>query len=334
MNRHRESRMRIAARTALCVMMLLAWPAPSWSAPPGWPASLTIGTASPGGLYLVYGGGLAPILSEALGIPVTAQATQGPDQNVLLMERGDAQLGFVTMGVALQAWNGTGDWTHGKQFRTMRALFPMFDTPIQFITDRDAEMKSLADLAGKRIGVGPQGGTSGTYMPLIFGALNVATTARYGSWETLEGQLRSHLIDAIAVSVGVPTPFIAKIDAEQPFHFIAPTADEIATLRNAMPELGISTVAAGTYPSLKSDYKTVGLFNFAVASKDLPDDLVYEIVKTFYANHDRMVAVHPAARESVVANLKRDEFLPYHPGAVRYYREIGVEVPAGLVPPN
>src|SRR3984957_15050905 len=138
-------------------------PAIGASAQPNWPQSLTIGTASPGGVYLVYGRGLAPILSEALGVPVTAQATQGPDQNVLLMEGGQAQLGFVTMGVALQAWNGTGGGTPGKQLRSMRALFPMFDTPFQFLAAVDSGIKSLTEMANKRLGVGPQGGTGGTY---------------------------------------------------------------------------------------------------------------------------------------------------------------------------
>src|SRR5258708_7880882 len=125
--------MRIGAWTAACVLMSLAWSAPSWCAPPGWPASLTIGTASPGGVYLPYGEGLAAILTDALGIPVAAQATQGTDQNILLIDSGAAQLGFVTTGTALQAWNGTGEWTHGKKLRSMRALFPMFDTPLQFL---------------------------------------------------------------------------------------------------------------------------------------------------------------------------------------------------------
>jgi hypothetical protein len=214
----------------------------------------------------------------------------------------------------------------------MRALFPMFDTPFQFIAFSDSGIKSFADLAGKRIGVGPQGGTGGTYTPLVFSTLNVASPLRYGSWETLEEQLRSHLLDAMSVPVGVPTPLIAKLNAEQSLQFITPSEAELATLHKAMPELGISTVVAGTYPSLKSDYKTVGLFNFAVAAKDLPDDLVYAIVKAFYTSRDRMVTVHPAARESVVGNLTRNEFLPYHPGAVRYYREIGVNLPAGLIP--
>jgi uncharacterized protein len=137
-------------------------------------------------------------------------------------------------------------------------------------------------------------------------------------------QMRSHQLDALAAASGVPMPLITEFDAAEPVDFIALGDDEIATLRKAMPELGVSVVPAGSYPSLKADYKTIGLYNFAVASKNLPDDLVYGIVKAFYANHDRMVSAHPSARESVVANLKRNEFLPYHPSAVRYYREIGV----------
>src|SRR5688572_7243581 len=75
--------------------------------------------------YHTYGAGLARILTRELGLPVATRATEGPNQNIELMEAGEIQLGFVTMGVALQAWNGTGDWTKGRQFRTMRAMFPM-----------------------------------------------------------------------------------------------------------------------------------------------------------------------------------------------------------------
>jgi len=303
---------------------------PSSSAPPNWPTSLTIGTASPGGVYSVYGQGLAPILSEALGIPVSTQATQGPDQNILLIESGDAQVGFVTMGTALQAWRGTGAWTHGEQLRAMRALFPMYDTPFQFVVDPASGIQTLANMAEKRLGVGPQGGTGGTYLPLVFKALNIPATVRYGAWDTLAVQLRSRLLDGLVGTIGVPAPFITKLDTAEPLRFIPPSDEEIAALRQAMPELGISLVPAGSYRSLKSEYKTIGLFNFAVASKDLPDDVVYDIVKAFFANHDRMVKVHPTAQESVVGNLKRNEFLPYHPGAARYYREIGVALPAAL----
>ena len=85
------------------------------------------------------GQGLATILTEALGMPVPAQATQGPDQNILLIESGGAPVGLVTMGAALQAWNGTGAWTHDKQLRSMRALFQMYDTPFQFVVLKGSE---------------------------------------------------------------------------------------------------------------------------------------------------------------------------------------------------
>jgi len=315
---------------AATLMVLVGLSSPSLGAPPNWPSSLTIATASPGGVYLIYGRGLASILSEALGVPVSAQATQGPDQNVLLLESGEAQLGFVTMGVALQAWNSTGEWTHGKQLRKLRALFPMYDTPFQFVVLSDSSIKSLADMSNKRIGSGPQGGTAGTYLPLVFKALNIPVTLRYGAYEIMETQLQSHLLDALGAAIGAPTPFISKLDEAHQIEFVTPTNEEIAKLREAMPELGVSVIPAGTYRSLKSEYTTIGLFNFAVASKDLPADLVYEIVKAFYAGHDRMVKTHPSANESVVANLKRNEFLPYHPGAVRYYRENGINLPAAL----
>jgi TRAP transporter TAXI family solute receptor len=322
--------MRLKFWAAAFVVTVATWPFPSSSAPPGWPAALTIGTGSPGGVYLPYGQGLAAILTEALSIPVTAQATQGPDQNILLLESGDASVGLVTMGLALQAWNGTGEWTHGKHLRSMRALFPMYGTSFQFLVFKNSGIHSLADMANKRIGPGPQGGTGGTYVPVIFKTLQIPAAVRNGAWTLMSSQMQSHLLDVVVGVGGVPQPFFAEINATEPVALIALNDDEIATLRKTMPELGATLVPAGSYPWLAVEYKTIGLYNFGVASKDLPDDLVYAIVKAFYANHEAMVKASPSARESVVENLKHNTFLPYHPGAVRYYREIGVDVPAAL----
>src|SRR4029077_104426 len=120
----------------------------SWSAPPGWPTSLTIGTASPGGVYVPYGQAMAQILTEALGLPVTAQATQGSIQNFLLIESGDMQIGLVISGIALQSWNGSGAWTHGKPLRSARVLFPMYDQPFEFVALKGSGIRSLSDMGG------------------------------------------------------------------------------------------------------------------------------------------------------------------------------------------
>jgi hypothetical protein len=94
-----------------------------------------------------------------------------------------------------------------------------------------------------------------------------------------------------------------------------------------MPEITRSTVAAGTYSSLARDYQTIGLYNFAVAHKDLPNDLVYKIVKAVFDNHEELVKAQSSAKETVPANISRNTILPLHPGAERYYREIGVPIP-------
>src|SRR5688572_26629841 len=75
------------------------------------PKSLTLGTASVGGTYFVYGGVVAKLLTDKLGITVSTQQTQGPNQNVILVNDKGVELGMSTMGIAFQAWNGTGDWT-------------------------------------------------------------------------------------------------------------------------------------------------------------------------------------------------------------------------------
>src|SRR5215468_11527281 len=149
-------------RVALLAAALAVCAAPARAAEPDWPDQLRIGTASPGGTYYVYGEALAKLLTRTLDLPVERLATDGPMQNIELMESGEAKLGFVTVGIALQAWNATGAWAGKKPARSLRVIFPMYDTPFQFMALQDANIRSIADMAGKRIGIGPRGGTSAT----------------------------------------------------------------------------------------------------------------------------------------------------------------------------
>ena len=99
--------------------------------------------------------------------------------------------------------------------------------------------------------------------------------------------------------------------------------EQIAALRLAMPELTPSRIPAGTYPWLLRHYPTLGLYNFAVAHADLPDDLVSTVVRAVFENHEEMMEAHAAAAATVPANIERNSFLPLHSGAIRYYRQIG-----------
>jgi TRAP transporter TAXI family solute receptor len=286
---------------------------------PHWPETLTIGTASPGGTYFVYGEGLARLLTRELRTTVWARPTEGPTENITLIEAGEIELGFVTLGVAQQAWNGTGDWTNAKRFRAMRAVFPMYDTPFQFMALRDRGILSVADLSGKRVGIGPTGGTTGTYMPAIFKSLGMDAQLQTGAWSQLASKLSNGSLDGLAVGAGVPFPAFAEIERNSKVRYLPLTPSQIVALRLAMPELSPSVVAAGTYPSLLRHYQTVGLFNFAVAHSGLPDDLVYAIVEAVFAHHEEMMGMHPAAAETVPGNFTRNTFLPFHPGAAEWY---------------
>jgi TRAP transporter TAXI family solute receptor len=315
--------MRIARLAAAAALVLLATAAPSRAGEPHWPDHLTIATASPGGTYHVYGEGLAKILTRNLDLPVAMRPTEGPTQNIELLESGEAKLGFVTVGIALQAWNATGAWAGKKPARAMRAIFPMYDTPFQFMAFQEANIRSIGDMAGKRIGVGPRGGTSATYFPEIFNTLKITATFVFGEWAELAAQMNARTIDVLAVGAGVPFPAFIELEAKNRVRYVTLTPENIAALRLAMPELTPSRVPAGTYPSLLRDYQTLGLYNFAVAHADLPNDLVYNIVRIVFEKHEEMMEVHASAAATVPANMERNTFLPLHPGAIRYYRQIG-----------
>jgi uncharacterized protein len=316
--------MRQDFRIVVAFVVALVWPQGAYPVEPHWPSSLTIGSASPGGTYYVYGEGLARILTRELGVPVDMRPTEGPSQNISLLERGEVQLAFVTLGAALQAWNGTAPWTEGKQLRAMRAIFPMYDTPFQFMVLQDSAIQTLSDLGAKRIGVGPRGGTSGTYIPQMFGALHIDAALIYGDWADLATQMQSRTIDALAVAAGVPFPSFAEIERKSKVRYLPLATSQIVDLRLAVPELGPSSVPAGTYPSLLRHYATVGLYNFAVVHRDLPDDLVYAIVDAVFAHHEQMMEIHPAAAETIPTNFTRNTFLPFHGGAIRWYHNQGV----------
>jgi len=304
------------------------------AADPDWPKSLTLGTASPGGIYYVYGEALARILTEKLAIAVNPLPTQGPVHNVKLVDSGGAQLGLITMGIGLQGWNGTGDWTGGKNFRNMRALFPMYDTPFQAIVLRRSGLATLAQLDKKRVGVGPRAGTPGTYIPAILKLLGISAEIDNGSFAAMGTELLAGRLDSFTTLTGVPMPAIQDVEAKEPVTFISLSPEQIEAIRKAMPEFSPSKIAAGAYRSLDKDYVTIGVYNFAIGRADLPDDLVYQLVKAVFENQPRLVKANSAASDTLPQNVAKDTFLPFHPGAVRYYREIGISIPDSLVPTN
>jgi TRAP transporter TAXI family solute receptor len=201
----------------------------------------------------------------------------------------------------------------------MRAMFPMYDTPFHFVVRRDGPITTLADLTGHQLGIGPEGGTGADYVPRLLATLGITARLAHGSWADLAAQLRAGTLDGLAVAAGVPFPAIADLEARRAIRYLALSREQILALRLAIPELTASVIPAGTYPSLQRGYETVGLYNIAVAHRDLPPDLVYEIVRAVFDSQAALMEAHPAAAATVPANFIHNTVLPWHPGALRYY---------------
>ena len=294
--------------------------------------TLTLGTASGGGTYFVIGETMAKVLAEKARIQIVPQQTQGPNQNMILIDEKKVELGMVTMGVALQGLTGTGAWTRGKKYENVRALYPMYDTPLQCVALKKSGITTFKGLEGKAVGTGPKAGTAGTYFPLIFETLGIKPQVRNATSEDMGNQLRDGIIDAFCFGAGIPVPTFSELDAAQQVAFFTWTDAELAAIRKALPEFSETRIAKGTYKQQTDDQKTVGLFNFAIANKEMSDTLAYTITKTILENNAAMVKGHPAARETIAANATRNSFLPFHPGAVRYYKEKGIKLDPGALP--
>ncbi|MEM9677065.1 MAG: TAXI family TRAP transporter solute-binding subunit [Pseudomonadota bacterium] len=296
----------------------------------GWPASFTVGTASQGGTYFVYGSGFGGIISDVLGVPGGGEVTGGPMQNMALVHTGEAAFGMTTMGPAKQSLDGTNPIAPGLKMDKACAMFPMYQTPFNVTALKSSGITSLSDIpAGAKIGFGPAGSTSDTYFPAMLEGLGVKFERRNGSWTDLGSQLQDGLLDAVAFAAGIPTPAVSQIEAQTEVNFVEFTEDEQKKVQAAFPVANF-VVPKGTYSSQASDLRSVSMWNFAIANCDLPETFVYEATKAIMGDHDRMMQVHKAARTTVPANWDKNQVLQWHPGAAKWFNENGASIGADM----
>jgi TRAP transporter TAXI family solute receptor len=297
----------------------------------GWPTSLTIGTASQGGPYFIYGNGLAAFISEELGIPASGEVTGGPVQNVTLTQVGDMDIGFITMGPAFEAMNGMSELAPGMPHTEIRALFPMYETPFHGVTLRSTGITTVSDVAGRRINMGPAGGTAGTYWPRFMETLGVSGTVSNAGWADASGQMQDGLIDVVLTAAGLPVPAFSQLSVETDTVIFGFTADELATILEAHPEVASFLIPGETYSGQSEELQSVAMWNYAIVHADMPESLAYEITKMVMENNERMVQIHASAAATLPENaVPNNSFLPFHPGAVRYFEEIGIQIPDDL----
>ncbi|MDP5326617.1 MAG: TAXI family TRAP transporter solute-binding subunit [Paracoccaceae bacterium] len=297
----------------------------------GWPESFTVGTASQGGTFFVYGSGWANLVAEQLGVSGGGEVTGGPMQNMALVHTGEAAFGMTTMGPAAESLGGTNPIAPGLKMDKACAMFPMYQTPFAITALTGSGIKSISDIPeGARIGFGPAGSTSDTYFPAMLETLGVKFDRRNGGWSDLGSQLQDGLLDVVAFAVGVPTPAVSQLEVQTQVNFIEFSAEEQAKVMATFPVANF-TIPASTYSTLEKDMTSVSMWNFAIANCDLAETFVYEATNVVMSDNARMVGIHKAAKATVFENWDKNGVMMWHPGAARWFNENGATIPASQI---
>lgn len=296
---------------------------------------LSIATGGTGGVYYPMGGGLAEVINRHVdGYSATAEVTGASVENMGLVARGDADLAIGLADTVYQAQSGTGRFD-GQALSMIRGVASLYANMIQIVTLADSGITSLDDLKGKRVSVGAPG--SGTEVNA-----NVVLTAVGMSYDDIEEQrlnfnetadaLANGDIDAGFFSVGAPTSSILNLSTTNNIAMIGLSEDEIAAARAAQPLFASTVLPGGIYNGVDAGVPGLGVPNVLVASAEMSDDVVYAITKAMFENIGEMQAVHPAANQTTVDFTLNATPIPLHPGAIRYYEEIGATIPDALRP--
>ncbi|MCZ8015681.1 MAG: TAXI family TRAP transporter solute-binding subunit [Limnobacter sp.] len=320
----------ILAKSALAISMAALAMGTAYADKSKWPKSFTVGTASQGGTYYAYGAGWANLVAETVGITGGAEVTGGPTQNLALVHTGKLAFGMTTMGPAREALDGKSPLAPGLKMNKVCAMFPMYETPFSVTVLSSSGIKSIKDIpAGAKIGFGPAGSTSDTYFPKMLETLGVKFQRRNGGWGDLGGQLQDGLIDVVAFAAGVPIPAVTQLEVQTKINILEFTEEEQKKIMDTYP-VSAFPIKANTYKTLNKDARAVSMWNYAIANCDLPESFVYEATKAVLDNNPKMQTIHKGARTTLAENWDKNTFIPFHPGAVKYYEEKGFKIPANL----
>ncbi len=297
----------------------------------GWPSSFTVGTASQGGTFFVYGSGWANLVAEELGITGAGEVTGGPMQNMALVHTGELAFGLTTLGPAAESLAGNNPIAPGVVMDKACAIFPMYQTPFSIVALGSSGITSISEIPdGAKIGFGPAGSTADTYFPAMLEALGKSFERRNGGWDDLGGQMQDGLIDAIGFAAGVPIPTVSQLEVQTEVNLIDFTDEELQTILANFP-VSAFKIPAGTYQSLTEDANSVAMWNFAIANCDLPETFVYEATRIAMEDNARMMNIHKSAAESLPSNWDKNGVLKWHPGAAKWFNENGAAIGADMI---
>ena len=288
------------------------------------PRFLSLGTAPPGGAFFVVGGALAEVLGES-GLRVTAEATKGSGENIRRLASGELDIAISNAAVTYFAARGEDGWGRAYPVQAVMTLAPNVAT---FVSPRRHEINRIQDLAGNRVVVGVAGAGFEHFIRPIVEAHGVTYEDFIPLYNTQAGAVDMLSDDSAAAAFlggAIPTASIVQATAGME-SLLVPLDPEIRSkLSEQYPFYREAVIPAGTYRGQDEDYLGLDVGSMHVITRaDADEEMIYQVTRTLWERRESVVEKHPAGRAINESNASRNTGVPFHPGAVRFYREAGI----------
>ncbi len=287
---------------------------------------LGLATGGTTGTYYALGGEIAALwMANIPDLDVTAQTTGGSKANIMLINDGEAELATVQNDVMYYAYQGDKDFFDGQVIDSFTAIGALYPELVQIVVAADSGIKTVADLKGRNVSVGAVG--SGVYFNAVQVLENAGLTlddiiAHHYSFDESATAFQNQQIDAFFVTSGMPNTSIIEVANKRDVNLIG--LDE-ASLKALMEKYSFYvpvTVPAGTYNGMTEDVTVPAVSAVLICKKDLSDDLVYQLAKVLFEKKDDLT--HAKKAMISAENAVKGVPVPFHPGAERYFTELGL----------
>jgi hypothetical protein len=316
-----------------------------FSSTSAWAATtfMSIGTGSTGGTFSPVGVILANVFNEELGedgYKFTAQASGGSTENLEMIRNKEMPMAVCGSVPAANAYEGV-DKYEGKAIKHVRFVTALWPEAIQLMYREDSGIETLADFKGKKISVGPAAGGGVFYLPIILKEYNGMSfddfDPQYLGYGDSVQALQNGLIDACYLAAGLPTSAVSQLYAGQvDVGMIEFTDEEINKISSAAPFFTKVVIPEETYPKQDKSLQTLAIKSSFICDEEVDDEVIYRMLEALYVKHNEEVRKQHGSLKFVTLEeaVKGLTGAPLHPGAVKFYRDQGIDVPDSLVPPE
>jgi hypothetical protein len=292
---------------------------------------VTIGTGGQTGVYYVVGQSICRLVNrgtEQHGIKCTAPSTGGSVANINAIRGGEQTMGVAQSDMQYQALHGTEKFAEQGPYEDLRAVFSVHPEPFTVVARVDSGVATFDDLKGKRVNVGNPGSGQRATMQVVLDALGW-TMDDFGQVTELKSAeqaqaLGDNNVDAIVFTVGHPNGSIQEATTTVDAVLLPVEGPAIDKLVEENSYYTKTVIPGGMYKGNDEDINTFGVGATFVTRADVPDEVIYEVVKAVFENFDRFKKLHPAFANLDPADMITNNLsAPLHPGAEKYYKEKG-----------